>query len=260
MKRAGSSSIAVARIAAFLATLAVALPARAVDPFEIQVYDGTIEDPGEASLQLHLNHFAGSTTRASDVQGQSHATLEPAFGLTPWWDVGGYLQSALMPDGSFRYAGVKLRSEIATKTGDFRFALNGEVSILPQEFDPDRWGAELRPIAAWDTRWFLFAVNPILTFSFRRASSENGPHLEPSVLAYGKFLQRYAAGIEYYAGLGPVGRIAPLAEQEQYVYLAGAVDVGGGCTLNLGLGHGFGDASDPFVAKGIVGCTVFGAP
>ena len=36
----------------------VALPAAALDPFEIQIYDGTANAAGEPGLELHLNYVA----------------------------------------------------------------------------------------------------------------------------------------------------------------------------------------------------------
>jgi hypothetical protein len=37
--------------------------------------------------------------------------LEPAIGITDWWEAGFYLQTALLADGSFDYAGSKLRTK-----------------------------------------------------------------------------------------------------------------------------------------------------
>jgi hypothetical protein len=38
-----------------LLLLLVAAPALAFDPFEIQIYDGTADAPGEARLEIYLN-------------------------------------------------------------------------------------------------------------------------------------------------------------------------------------------------------------
>src|ERR1700742_1445720 len=100
------------------AVSSAARPAHAVDPFEIQVYDGTANAPGVFGLELHLNHVATGYGTATPpeipLRGQTHATLEPSFGLFPWWEVGCYLQSALRADGHVDYAGAKLRSKFVT--------------------------------------------------------------------------------------------------------------------------------------------------
>ena len=135
--------------------LLVSSPARATDPFEIQVYDGTANAPGVPGLELHVNRVMDGVKTFDGPQvpanHQTHFTLEPSLGLFPFWEIGGYIESSLLADGTFAYAGVKLRSKFVTPP-DFdahvRLGLNVEVSLLPETFDRDRWGNELRPIAA----------------------------------------------------------------------------------------------------------------
>src|SRR5580698_3434735 len=92
--------------------------ASAIDPFEIQVYDGTANSPGSPGLELHVNRvFSGLTTAPPPElpqNGQTHFTLEPSLGITPFWELGGYFQTSVRPDGTFDYAGVKLRSKFVT--------------------------------------------------------------------------------------------------------------------------------------------------
>jgi len=133
---------------AFLMTLA-ATPALAVDAFEIQIYDGSADAPGQAGLEVHLNQPKG---------GPLHFTLEPSYGITEFWELGGYFQTA---DG--KYEGVKLRSKFVTPESfstSFRLGLNFELSRIPNE----GWGGEIRPILAFENERFLVAVNPIVSF------------------------------------------------------------------------------------------------
>src|ERR1700722_96602 len=126
---------------ALFAVALVALSARtaaAVDPFEIQVYDGTANSPGSPGLELHVNRvFSGLTTAPPPElpqNGQTHFTLEPSLGITPFWELGGYFQTTLRADGTFDYAGVKLRSKFVTPKDwqpHLRLGLNVEVSLLP---------------------------------------------------------------------------------------------------------------------------------
>src|SRR3954471_5645277 len=149
--------------------LMCARPAGAVDPFEIQVYDGTADGPGVPGLELHVNGVpSGQTTAVPPelpAQHQAHFTLEPSLGLTPFWEIGGYIQTALVPDRGFDLAGFKLRSKLVTPPGwrpRLRLGVNVEASWVRAAYEPERWGGEIRPIAAWeDARWLL-AVNPIL--------------------------------------------------------------------------------------------------
>jgi hypothetical protein len=237
--------------------------ARALDPFEIQVYDGTANAPGAFGLELHLNRVATGHTDAIapelPLHGQSHATLEPSYGVTPWWEIGGYLQSALRADGHFDYAGVKLRSKFVTPPSfhaHLRFGLNVEISYLPELYDRYRWGAELRPIAAWEDTHWLVVVNPIVDLSLAGAGWRAGPSFEPAVkVARSVVAEVFAVGVEYYGSVGTIASPSPLAEQSHSFF--GVVDLEAfhDLELELGLGGGVTPASAGVVGKIIVGYT-----
>src|SRR5262249_25075038 len=146
------------------------------------------DTPGSAGLEAHVNGVVDGvrTAPAPEIAPHHlvHLTLEPSYGVFAFWEVGAYLQTALHPDGSYDFAGGKLRSKLVTRRDwrhpSWRLGANVEVSYLPARYEADRWGAELRPILAWsDARWLL-AVNPILDFTLARASA---PALEPAAMA-----------------------------------------------------------------------------
>ena len=209
--------IARVRSGLLLALALAAGPARAFDPFEIQVYDGSIDERHQAGLELHVN-------RPRD--GPLHVTLEPSFGLTEFWELGGYFQTA---DG--RYEGVKLRTKFAAPLGAFRAGVNFELSRIPDE----GWGGEIRPILAFENERFLLAVNPIVSFPAA---------FEPAGMAKLK-LGALGLGLEYYATLS----------QPREQYLFEAVDLFGikDVEVNAAVGEGFGAASGQLVFKTILG-------
>ncbi|HWE26057.1 MAG TPA: hypothetical protein VG496_19125, partial [Myxococcales bacterium] len=97
-----------------VAVLLCAAAARAQDPFEIQVYDAETAPPLSPGVEVHLNYFAEGSQETSSAgelptHHVAHLTLEPHLGLTDFLEVGAYLQSALRPDGTYDYAGTKLR-------------------------------------------------------------------------------------------------------------------------------------------------------
>jgi hypothetical protein len=252
----------VKRRASLLAlALVLASPrARAIDPFEIQVYDGTANDPGAPGLELHVNRvFSGLTTAASPElpqNHQSHFTLEPSLGLTPFWELGGYFETALRGDGTFDYAGVKLRSKFVTPKGwqpHLRLGVNLEVSLLPSTYDRNRWGGEIRPIVAWENERWLFAVNPIVDLSFAGPDASQGPTFQPAGMAKVKIADELALGFEYYADLGPISGFVPLRQEEHYLYEAADLLSIPHFELNAGVGEGLTAASNGFVAKIILG-------
>jgi hypothetical protein len=234
--------------------------ARAQDAFEIQVYDGTADPPGASGAELHTNVVAsGPRTPVPgeiDRTHETHLTLEPSHGMTRFWEVGGYLQTAIGADGVARFAGVKLRSKFVTPPGwqpHARLGVNLEVSWLPARFDPDQWGGEIRPIAAWEDEHWLAAINPILDFSFTGPALRDGPSFEPALEVKRKVAGgAVAVGIEYYAGLGPI--LSPLPGREQQHTLFEAVDIAWShLSINAGLGLGLSSGSEALVVKAILG-------
>ena len=234
--------------------------AQAVDPFEIQVYDATANAPGTPGLELHLNTVPSGTRDAPPPElpahHQSHFTLEPSLGVRPWWELGGYFQMALTGDGSFRYAGVKLRSKFVTVPSfhrEWRLGLNFELSRVPEAFEPDRWGGEVRPMAVWENEHWLLAVNPIVEVSLAGAGAKAGPSFAPALMAKFKIRDAVALGVEYYADLGPIAAPVPLKRQEQYLFEAIDLLSIPHFELNAGVGEGLTDASNGLIVKVILG-------
>jgi hypothetical protein len=243
-----------------LVALLVSSRARATDPFEVQVYDGTANAPGVPGLELHVNRvmeglktFDGPQLPANH---QTHFTLEPSLGLLPFWEIGGYFETALLPDGTFAYAGVKLRSKFVTPPDFYphlRLGLNVEVSLLPQTFDRDRWGSELRPIVAWEDERWVFVINPIVDTSLEGNGLHDGPSFQPAAMALRKIAGKVSVGIEYYANLGPFSGFVPWRKEEQYVYEVVNLLSVKRLELNVGVGEGLSAASNDLVFKTIVG-------
>src|SRR5436190_22387043 len=140
-----------------LASAGTGPTARAADAFEIQVYDGTADARGQAALEAHVNYVASGVTAAAPPElppnHQAHFTLEPSYGVLPTWELGAYFMTALRPDGTFEVVGGKLRSKLVTPPGwspHARLGVNVELSWARATYEADRWGAEVRPIAAWE--------------------------------------------------------------------------------------------------------------
>ena len=231
---------------------------RAIDPFEIQVYDGTANAPGVPGLELHLNRVVIGLRTAEPPElpphNQTHLTLEPSFGVLPWWELGGYFQSTVRADGQLDYSGVKLRSKFVVPEGTFsnlRLGLNLELSALPERYEAGRWGVEVRPIIAWENALWLLAVNPILGLDLSDPGA--GPDLEPAAMAKLKVAEVFAIGFEYYASLGTLGHIDAMSDQPHYLYETIDVLAVPHFELNMGLGEGLTKASNDLTAKLILG-------
>jgi hypothetical protein len=245
---------------ALLAVTLAAAPARAVDPFEIQVYEGDINDPLQAGLELHTN-FVADGRQAAAFPGEAvphhtlHTTLEPSLGILAWWELGAYLQLATAPSrGEAHFGGFKLRSKFVVPqrlTGAFILGVNFEVGRGTAALGSASWDSEVRPIIAFGRgRWFA-AVNPILGWSF---SGPATPELEPAAKIRFDAGHHVGLGVEYYAGLGPLSKPEALHDQQHFLYVVGDL-LDGPIELNVGVGHGFTTASDAWTIKTIVGKT-----
>jgi hypothetical protein len=251
------------RLRSLVCSVGVFLSARdamAVDAFEIQVYDGTANQPGAPGLELHVNRvFDGLKSAAAPELPSNHLThmtLEPSLGVTSFLELGGYLQTALRADGTFDYAGSKLRTKFVTPEGwreHLRFGVNVELSLVPARYERSRWGVEVRPIVAWENARWLFAANPILGIPLGSPDAERGPTFEPAAMAKVKIADAIAVGVEYYASFGPVAEPAKWDAELHYVYEAVDLLAIPHFELNVGVGEGLTPASNSFVAKLIVG-------
>jgi len=248
-------------VAAASLTTLLARGAAAVDPFEIQVYDGTANAPGNPGLELHLNEVARGVTTGNGTElplnHQAHMTLEPSYGLFPFWELGGYFETAVRPDGTLDYAGVKLRSKFVTTKGfseHVRLGINLELSLLPDTYDQNRWGTEVRPIIAYEDANWEFVANPILDTPLAGPGFSAGPTFEPAVEALRKIDRQISFGIEYYSALGPISHgFLPWREQEQYIYEVVNLLAIEHFEFNAGVGEGLTPASNDVVFKMILG-------
>jgi hypothetical protein len=203
--------------------------AAALDRFEIQVYDGEANAAGQASLELHVN-FTPSGSRTPSHAGEvppdrvARVTVEPAFGVTGWLELGAYLQFMLAPGGDARFGGSKLRAKLTLPDGarealgPFFLALNAEVGKVPLAVEKEGWANEFRPIAGVRSGRWLVSLNPILGYPL------SGPDrfkvdVEPCGKVSWNTQRGFAVGAEYYASLGAVADgLSPLGDQEHLLF------------------------------------------
>jgi hypothetical protein len=242
-------------------------PTFAMDAFEIQVYQNDVNAPGQFGLEGHINYTIDGRKRASysGEQPPNHVgrlTFEPAFGVTEFLELGGYLQTMMNGDGHYEYAGVKLRGKFVLPqrhTGKFFFGINVELGRVPRAVEAEGWANEFRPIAGWYDGHWLFDVNPI--FGYALSGSEKlKPDFEPAGKLGFNTQLGFMLGLEYYSGLGLLTSPSPLSEQEHLVFatfdLAQAAQstVEQPWELNVGIGKGLTQATpQQWIAKAIVG-------
>ena len=245
----------IARLS-FVCALTFASHAFAQDMFEIQVYDPTVDVPGHGGLEFHLNYVADGVPDESTAVSTDrlfHATLEPSYGVTKIFEIGGYLQGAAGPGLPFTFGGAKLRAKVKIPVNEsLDLAINGEVSYVPAKFEANVFGSEIRPIMEYRfTRKWLIDVNP--NFDFDLAGKLAGqPQFEPCIALRYRLTDQWLLSLEYYAGLGSLTHVLPWNQEYQAPFIAADVDIGSGFGIHFGIGTGLTAATNPFEIKSIL--------
>ena len=152
--------------------LAAASCAWAALPDEIQVYTYDLEAPGERGVELHINTTpSGRSTPDYPGEVTPHhglrITPELSWGLAPNWDWGFYLPLVRNAEGTWYFAGPKLRLKwlpllpAAGATGYFA-GVNVEAAFVDERFVQAQRTLEIRPIFGWRGSQWLLAINPVI--------------------------------------------------------------------------------------------------
>ena len=216
--------------------------------------------PGEYSAELHANYTAeghkssGFSTEIPPNQ-TLRTTLEPALGLTRYWELGAYLQSAYDKNSQAHFAGTKLRTKILLPKrapSPLFLGINTEIGWVPDKFEESRWSAELRPIIGWKPGRWLFDVNPILNWSLSGGAQSASPAFEPAGKIRFDTRRGYGLGVEYYGGLGEINHMPRAQEQEHTLYAIFDL-LEHPTEMNIGLGRGLTAATNDWTIKTIIG-------
>jgi hypothetical protein len=265
-----------APLAAAAALALAAAPARAIDRFEIQVYEGDLNDPGQFGLEVHLNYTVRGT-KEPEFPGQvpphhvGRVTFEPAVGVTEWLELGAYLQFFWAPndDQGTRFGGWKARAKLIVperiRGPRLLLGLNLEIGHVPTAVEEQGWANEFRPIIGWKGDRWLVVVNPIFGYALS-GPDKFRPDLEPCAKVAFDTRLGFSIGAEYYTSLGFANDLLPASEQEHLLFAVvdlvprapepqpGSQAHGGEWELNAGVGWALTDAPGPhLLVKAIVG-------
>ena len=238
--------------------LSLPLPDAHAAPEEIQVYMDELSHPGESGVDIHNNYVvSGSATPGyPGAQTPNHVfklTPEFYYGLTDNLELGAYILTSRNSYNNVNLDGEKLRLKyIAPKQpgqSDF-FGANIEIGYLNGRLSQNPWGAQLKGIYGYRSERWTFAVNPNIDWSIA------GPVAAPATFEIDTKVSYaiktdFAVGIESYNGLGSVDRSVSPNQQSQNLYVV--LDTSAlGLDVNFGIGRGFSQVSDKWVAKAIV--------
>lgn len=260
MKFINKCSITILLLLTLFTTLLFPTAAKAVDPYEFQIYGYATQGKGNFSPQL-LNSFVargrpegeGGTSPTFSSQSMMRTAIELEYGLTDKIDVAYYINFARPTGEPVQYAGSKLRFR-------GRFAEQGELPVdLGWYFEIEQWTPkinddilelEFKPTLQKDIGPFSIIAN----FPFEkvlRGESAKTQLFEVGYLtelSYSKS-KRLRYGIQFIGGPGGVRNIDPLGEQQHYVMPVVHFIAPGEVRSTVGIGFGQTRGSDHVILK-----------
>ncbi len=234
--------------------------ALAANQDEIQVYDDSINKPGEFGLEIHVNatpaggappSYPGEIT---DEHG-ARFTTEFSYGVTRDVELGLYLDFQQDGEGTYYFVGPKYRLKWLPlhpdENGGWFGGANWELATVPPRFEQAKDVLELRGIVGYKADDWIFVVNPVFDWNLGNGLGSPDPEFTASFKYTHKVVEGLSAGIEYYGDIGKLAHASPLDQQDQRLYAVADIDAGP-WAFNIGIGRGFTAGADTWTVKAII--------
>jgi hypothetical protein len=244
-----------------LAILATARPARAIDFYEIQIYDTDTTPAGHLTLELHSNTTTTATGHEAKEQmdvHQIHETLEATYGVWRWLEIGQYFATAKLSNGDYEYAGSRSKIHFGIpQTFDWpvQFGGNIEFDYMRRAAETNPLNLELRPIIGASYRRFRLVANLALEKPFSGPTTHRGMQFAPSGEIIYDLNRWVSPALEYYGDMGSIQPLAKVQDQQHFLVPTLNLHFLPQLELNLGVGFGVTRASNGVFLKSIVGWT-----
>jgi hypothetical protein len=250
-------------LAMVLGILALSLCGRvcqAQDNYEIQVYGSETVAPKTTMVELHSNYtFQGSKTTEEGVlptEHELHETVEITQGITPWFETGFYIFTAVPHNQGWQWVGDHIRPRVRAPESwhwPVGASLSAEFGYARPIFSTSVWSLEIRPIVDQQKGRLYWSVNPAFENAFTGPEARRGWEFAPDAKISWNFTKAVAFGLEYYSGLGPVGELDPFSRQSQQFIPAFDLNVSPKWEINFGVGVGVTGGTDHMLLKAIIG-------
>lgn len=252
--------VGIWRFCIAVATLGMSSHVLAQDNYEIQVYGSQTQAKRSSIFELHSNYtFSGEKSIVKGVLPPNHSlheTLEVTTGLTDNFELGFYLFTNYTSGHGYKVIGSHIRPRIMVPQSwhvPVGLSLSVEFGYQSQEYSPDLWNLEIRPIIdkQWDRLYMSF--NPTLGISLKGVDNSSTPEFEPNFKVSYNFFKKASLGIEYYGALGAINQFERPADQSHALFFVYDMINNPQWELNIGPGIGLTPATDHFVFKILVG-------
>jgi hypothetical protein len=238
------------RLSLAAVALVAALPLRAQDPFEIQVYEWETVPKGKWNLETHVNYVSKGTTTwegpMAPTEGQFHTTFELTRGITDHFELAGYLLLGSYTGGHFQYAGMRIRPRVSAPKEwgwpvDVSFSV--EFGFPTKVFEENGTTLEIRPILEKKSGAWQVDFNPVV------GTALNGPgtgewDFEPGLRVAYEASKQLDLSVEYYGAIPFSG-----GESVHQIFPGADIHFSEDVVLNVGAGWGLTDAGNRFVWK-----------
>ncbi|HLY96217.1 MAG TPA: hypothetical protein VKO66_03310, partial [Sideroxyarcus sp.] len=173
--------------------------------------------------------------------------------ITRSLEAGLYVPFAITPGGDTFLNGLRARLKyIAPRQSDedMFYGLNVEVGRDSVRTSDSISAMEIRPIIGIRNARWLVSFNPILTLGLA-ANVSRQPQFEPALKLTHSMGEGLRGGFEYYGAYGSLSHPLPGNQRAHSLYAVADI-VKGGYDVNFGIGRGFVNSPDTWVAKAIV--------
>ena len=238
----------------------LALPARAQENYEIQVYGSDTVPRGVTMIELHNNFTVKGSKQTDDgtlpTHHAWHETIEITHGFNDWFETGFYLFTSARSGNGWDWVGSHIRPRVRAPDKwhwPVGVSISNEIGYQRRIYDANTWTWEIRPIVDKEfKRWYL-AFNPTIERALKGPDIKRGFQFSPNVKVGYAFTKKISGGVEYYGGLGPIGHIDPLRDQQQQIFPSIDLNVSPDWEFNFGVGVGMTRSTDHLIVKMIIG-------
>jgi hypothetical protein len=239
----------------FLIAVLASFPVAAYD--EIQVYDMSINQPGQYALEMHSNYVINGIKQPNYVGELAPDkilafTHEFSYGWSKHVELGLYVPMSINTNTGttyMDYAKIRLKW-LNADNPEFFYGLNAEVGLVPKRYSENLVGMEIRPIIGHYTGDWLVAFNPNMELDL--TGNNQMPVLVPGLKVTHQLMDNVHVGFEHYADFGSLDNFSSGSQQIHTTYLVSDVSLGN-YRVHIGIGHGWTAPSDEWTLKFILG-------
>jgi hypothetical protein len=235
--------------------------ARAIDFYEIQIYEVETAPYRRFTLELHSNTTTTATgqwaKQAIDPY-QIHETLEGTYGLLPWLEVGQYLCTAKLSNGHYEYSGARTKVHFGVPQSEgwpIEVGFNIELDYMRFQAEDNPLTLEIRPILEKKYGRFMVVGNFAFEKPFSGSQTHKGVQFDPSGEVVYKLADWVSPAVEYYGDMGPISSMPGAQRQQHFIVPALNFDFLPQLELNMGVGVGLTRTSNGLFLKSIIGWT-----